>query len=458
MQLHEMLVAMRIELQDTGTSQLWDDDELTRAMQKTVSLMSRFMPKRAILETVLYREISAETLTISSDTGTLTYKPIKEGSVSVTGKTEDTDYEVNLLTGVVTEIGSGLPDTTYSTDYELDSRILDISSLLPEESYVIIDRVEYPPGTMVTFEVFGEFIRISGNKDLADDEHLRIIYMKPWTAPVAATDGDYPEHLDNPVIIGSSGQALIFKAEKYVQSAVTELALVNAAADSMATPLADINTALDKIDTQVTSAGTALDKVATYLETNGTTDNAKDVLANITDNVADLRTAINTALTESGEFLTDSFAPAAYQYLVDGDNFINKSNTGQNVAENYSEYAKAAVSVYTALVQEAQTRLSNIRSYIEEANGWMKMGETFIAEGAQRLKAADAFAAEAQMRVGEVNAWAVQANIYATTSKEYLNIAGRYLASGQAKINEFLITVGIKPELYTYKAGIEQFS
>lgn len=461
MNLVEMRADIRIELSDGST--FFSNDEIDRAVQKTVSLMSRFIPKRAVVETVLYRDIDDETLTIASDTGTLSYKPIKKGSVTITGEKEDTDYEVNYLTGVVTEIGSLLADGDYTVSYELDNRLLDISTLLAEETYIRIDRVEYPAGddrpTKVPFEVFGEFLSIGGDNVLTDDEHLRIIYFKPWTAPAAATDGDYPEHLDDPIIIGSAGQTLIFKAEKYVQQSITELELVNAAADSMATPLADINTALDKVSTNVTLASTALTKVATYLETNGTSDNAKEILADITDDAADLRTAIETALDLASTYLTNATTPpSAHDYLVDGDDKINTSNTGQNVAENYVEYAKAAIAIYNSLIGEATTRLSNLRSYIEEARGWVELGNAFTAEGAQRINAAMAFVQEAGQRVAEVNAWAIQADRYTTTSREYLNIAGRYLASGQAKINEFLIAIGVKPELYKTQALSEQFS
>jgi len=461
MQLNEMMVAMRIEIQDTAKT-IWKDDDLTRAVQKTVSMLSRFIPKRSVVETVLDRDISGETLTIASNTGTLTYKPVKVGTLAIPSKEEGTNFKVNLLTGVVDEI-TGLADTDYTVAYDLDSRLLDISTLLPEENYIKIERVEYPAGsnppTYPVFEIFGEFLLIKGVNDLVSNEHLRIIYLKPWTPPTAIADGDYPEHLDNPIIIGASGQALIFMAEKYVQQSLTELALVNAAADSMATPLADINTALDKITTEVGYADTALDKVATYLESNGTTDNAKDVLANITDEAAELRTCIVALLDKSGTYLMSADTPpSAHDYLVDGDDFINTSNAGQDVAENHVKYAEASINLFSGLIKDAETRLSMLRSYIEEAQGWMKMGDTFIAEGAQRLNSVQAYLGEAQQRVAEVSAWALQADKYTTTSREYLNIAGRFLASGQSKINEFLISIGVKPEFYSYKGSSEQFA
>ena len=580
MNLVEMRAAIRIELSDAAV--VFSDGEIDRSVTKSVSLLSRFIPKRAVVETVLYRDIDGETLTIATSTGTLAYKPIKSGSVAMTGKTEDIDFEINYLTGVVTEIGALLADTDYTVSYELDDRLLDISTLLPEENYIKIDRMEYPAGesppTLATYEIYGEFLLIKSSEALRDDAHLRIQYLKPWTTPTASiasslttaltganndivftartggvvgngitikytdpgtthtlsvavsgtdivitlgyatgaiistaagiktlidndadtvvlvsvanatgnvgtgvvtamtetaltggsdtgVDGDYPEHLDTPIIIGSCGQALIFKAEKYVQQSVTELELVNAAADAMAVPLGDINVALDRIigivgdKATAGDASDALDKVALYLETNDTVDCAKDVLANITDDAADLRTAIATALDKSSTYLTSaSTPPSAHDYLVYGDDYITKINDAERVAEKHAEYARTSIQIYQSLVAEATVRLENIKSYIAEATGWTKMGDAFMVEAGQRLKQSAAFISEATQRISEVNAWAVQADRYTVTSREYLNIAGRYLASGQAKINEFLVSIGVRSEYYSYKGSSEQFS
>ena len=354
-------------------------------------------------------------------------------------------------------------NTAYLISYNLDSLMIDLNAVLPKEDYLKVERVEYPVSTdtptHVVFEVFGDILLIKGKDvSLTEDNHLRIIYLQPWAMPGAQVEGNYPRHLDNALVIGSCGQSLIFKAEKYVQQAVTEIALANVAADSMATPLGDINTALDKVTTHVTEAGTALAKVATYLETNGTTDNAKEILADITDNITDLRNAIETALDLSSTYLTGATNPSAKQYLDDGDAYILTVNDADRVAEKYAEYSQAAIQIFSALAGEASIRLQNILSYIQEAEAWMKIGDTFIAEAGQRLGMATAFVNEAVQRVNEVNAWGIQADKYTATSEHYLDIAGRYLASGQAKINEFLVSLGIKAEGSAYKGLSEQFS
>ena len=288
---------------------------------------------------------------------------------------------------------------------------------------------DIPPTYLSSYDLIEDYIILHKDTTLTEDKHLRIYYDTPWTKAVDSTAGEYPGHLADAIVIGAMGFCLIIKAEKYVQSSITELELVNAAADSMATPLADINDALDK--------------VALYLETNDTTDNAKDVLANITDDAAELRTAIETALDESTNLLVHaSTDPSAKYYLTQGDDKIITVNVADRVAEKYADYARASIQIYNSLIAEATVRLSNLRSYMEEAAGWTEMGDTFIKEATQRI--------------AEVNGWAIQADRYRATSQEYLNIAGRYLASGQAKINEFYLMLGFKHELQHVSASTAQ--
>ena len=465
MNLVEYRADIRTELSDSGT--FFSDAEIDRGVEKTEALLARLIPKKNIVEATVTIDRTNETITISSQTGTTTYKPIKYDSETVTSKpvgtdyTRDTHYTINYMTGVVTAVSAGVfPDTDYLIAYKQDPMRLDISSLITDP--IKIPRIEYPvgeqPPTFLTgFDIIEGFIIFHKDTTLTEGKHIRIYYDSKWTGAAAATDGDYPAHLDDAIVIGASGQTLIFKAEKYVQSSVTELALVNAAADSMATPLAAIGTALDRVEGKVIDAITALDKVPVYLETSDTTDNAKDILANITDDTAALRTRIDAILSMSNDFLFSAATdPSAKYYLTQGDDYINKLNTGDRVAEKFADYARASTQIFTGLIQEATVRLSDLRSYIEEAQAWMRMGDTFNEEAVQRLGVATAFINEANQRIAEVNAWAVQADRYRVTSQEYLNIAGRYLASGQSKINEFYVMLGFKPELQHTQAATSQ--
>ena len=145
---------IRLGLADTGA--FWSSTEIDRAVGKIENLLARLIPKKNIVETTITIDRTAETLTISSDTGTTTYKPIKYDSETITNpdgttiEVRDTDYTINYMTGVVTEIGTKLADGSYTITYKQDTQRLDISSLVTNP--IKITRVEYPVGDIpVTF-------------------------------------------------------------------------------------------------------------------------------------------------------------------------------------------------------------------------------------------------------------------------------------------------------------------
>ncbi len=433
---------IRVALADTSET-FWTSTELDRGTERAERLLSRLIPKKNIVETTITVAVTGETLTIASNTGTIANLPVKYSSETITNpdgttvEVRDTDYTINYMTGVVTEIGALLADGAYTIAYSVDPKRLDTSTLVTDP--VKITRIEYPIGNqpptyLGSYDVIEDYIILHGDTILTAGRHLRIYYDSQWRLATQTVEGEYPSHLDEAIVLGSTGYALLTKAEKYVQQSITELELVNAAADSMGTPLADINTALDK--------------VATYLETNETTGSADDansraILELVKDNIADLRTAIETALDEAANLLVHaSTDPSAKYYLTQGDATIPTLNVADNVPENYANYARTSIQIYNSLVAEANIRLSNLRSIIEEAAGWTELGDTFIKEATQRI--------------AEANAWAVQADRYRATSQEYLNIAGRYLASGQSKINEFYALLGVKPELQHTQSSASQ--
>ncbi len=450
MNLAEMLVDMRLELSDSTT--FFTDGELTRGVQKCVSLMSRFIPKRVITEATITIEVTGETLTISSNSGTLSNKPVKVGTLNIPNKTLDTNYTINYLTGVVTEKGSGLPDTDYTVSYNLDPFMLDISSLIPEESYIKIEKIEYPAGdsppTIVTFEVFGELLLIKGkNVQLNEDSHIRITYLKPWTAPVTATDGDYPEHLDNIVIIGSVGQALIFKAEKYIQEAITNIAASKTALDAVS---AITMTSAPDVSTDIGKAGTALDAAITRFAA------AVTEVAKMDSPLANSATALGKVAARVAAGLT---------YIELGDDLITTINDAASVPEKYASYAQTEVALGLGYTKESDGEVALATSWEAKAAREMAIGNSYTNEAIQRLASASRDLEKYQIQVSSdsqevayYNAQLAKASQYQTTSRQYVETAGRYLASGQAKINEFLISLGVKPEFLSHRSSSEQFS
>ena len=454
--LTEFTTAIRAELVDTGS--VFATTQISRAVTKTESILDRAIPKKAVYEGT-YTAAGSETLVISTSTGTLSTLPVKYASETITNASgtkmvRGTNYTINYMTGVVSEVGSALPDAAdYTCTYTIDPKRIAITSTITDP--ISITRLEYPvgdqPATYIIFDQIFNHLIISGDIQLSNGNNYRIYYDSQWTHAAASTDGDYPAHLDDAIVIGASGQTLIFQAEKYVQAAVGEVLLINAATDSMATPLADINASLDK--------------VALYLETNEITGAADDasaraILEELTTQVADLRTKVTVALAAAAAYTADvdttDLGGATYgaenllKVPVDST-LINTVTIGDQVTQKYVQLAAATVGIGNARIaaslaqlEEANSRLDDVRSYIEEAGAWSRIAEDFIGEAVQRI--------------AEVQAWAIQAEEYQTAAEWYMEIAGRYLASGQAKINEFYTIIGWKTELQHGRAASAQSS
>lgn len=369
----------------------------------------------------------------------LANKPIKPESEEVTNTagtttyTRGTDYEMDYINGRIRlKYGGSMAEATeYYVDYTISRVGVDISDL--PKSMIRISKVEYPvdevPQQFPSFSFYGDLMYIgplisgSSQAQMNEDEHIAIYFDAAHAPPSAHSPGSYPEVLDEIIAIGGGGYVLLTEAQQYEQASA-------AAITSMTTELG--------LTTDVhTLAAAAFAKVTTYLETNGTTDNAKDVLANITDDIADLRTKIVTAeaaiATALGEVDTTDFGQAtvgAEGLLETGDGLIDAVNIGSRVAENYADYSRARVDIAAGRInmalgyaQEAQVRLANLRSYIEEAAGWTAIGQTFLAEG--------------QGQVAEIQAHLQEAQQWAEVVNGNLVLADRFRAEGLARLNEF---------------------
>ncbi|KKN74183.1 hypothetical protein LCGC14_0392690 [marine sediment metagenome] len=386
--------------------------------------------------------------TISVGTGnaydsyiSLANKPLRPETETVTSDpagttfTRDTDYTMDFINGAIKFINGGdmAAGTAYLVDYTKSRLGLDISSIIPVLTR--ISRVEYPvdfvPQQFVTFNVFGDFLYIASKMaGLSQEElntspdHMAVYYERKQMPPGEHSPGSYPDVLDEVIAIGAAGYALLTEAQQYEQQAATDLG-------SLRTELG-LTTAIH------TKVSAALVKVALYLETNDTTDNAKDVLGNITDDVTKLRTAIDTALNATNTYLDEvettdlgKASVGAEAYTETGDDKIDAQNIGARVAEIYADYSRArgdigAIRTNAALgyAQEAALRLSNLRSYIEEAiGGWAVMGQTFIAEG-------NGLVAEIQTHLAEAQQWS-------ETINGDLVLSDRFRTEGLARLNEF---------------------
>ncbi|MCH8265703.1 MAG: hypothetical protein IIC10_09920 [Proteobacteria bacterium] len=196
---------------------------------------------------------------------------------------------------------------------------------------------------------------------------------------------------------------------------------------------------------------TALTKVALYLETSDSTDNAKDVLANVTDDISDLRTKVNTAVdavaTALGKITTidlDASTVGAVAWLLEGELKIDTLTDGANVAAHFADYSRAKIQIgqsraqqAIAYTQEAQIRLANLRTYIEEAGGWMRMGEDFIAEAQTWISEVSAIISEANSRIAQIDRYLAEAAQYQEAVANDMLLSDRFRAEAQIRMGEF---------------------
>ena len=440
--------------------------------------------------------------------------------------TRNTDYEMDYANGNIRIItGSTMTEgSTYYASYNKAQCSIDISSIIPE--LIRIVKVIYPvdkiPEQSVAFTIWDNLLTIGSPRPgvsqeaLVDTEHLAIYYEARHSPPTTVGSGSYPELLDEVVLIGAGGYALEIKALQYEQQAVTDLAslrtelgltsavhtlaaaalakaavLITSGTGKIDLALAKIDTALAKIagvsteiDTAITKIGTvttnigtavtkisaALTKVALYLETNDTTDNAKDVLANITDDIANLRTklwvALDATVTLLGGVTTislDKATTGAEPLLDTGISKINTLNDGgETVADKYAVYSQTRTTIGNTRIQsalgyaqEAQARLSAIQSYIVEAEAWMRMGEVFISEAQSWSAELNAFTNEANVYVGEANIRVGELNSYINEANTRVSEANAYISEASIAISEANAHIG-QIDRYLNEASLYQ--
>jgi len=398
----------------------------------------------------------------------LANKSIKWQSETVTGYTRDTDYEMDYRGGrIAMKSGTTMTDALDCTiDYTKSKIDIDISSIM--EDLIRVSRVEYPVGNMpqtyALFEVFGSILTITGGFDsqseVADAQHAAIQYQVAHSLPSASSPGSYPNFLDTSVQLAASAYALFMMALESEHQTITDLAAVRTELELTTGVHTLADAALDKAAALLVATtgkiDAALIKVTTYLETNGTTDNAKDRLAEITDmetylrdlitKLADGTGALADANTNLDNVLTvtlDKATTGAEPYLDTGDSLIPEINKAGRVPERYAEYALARVKIADTRInlaigflQEANTRLALLKSYMEESDAWRRIGETFIYEAAQHIAAANAASLEASNRIYEIDRYLAEAAQYQQLAQNNIALADRWRAEAIERRNE----------------------
>ncbi len=322
-----------------------------------------------------------------------------------------TDYEMDYANGRIRMVNGGslVDGTTYYASYDKAQTSIDISSITPE--LLRISKVLYPadkvPEQQVSFGLWEDMLIIgslrtgASQTSLTDGEHIAIYYEARQSPPSTYGPGSYPEFLDEVVLQGAGGFALLMEAIQY------ELA------------------AADDLDSITNATTGALFNAEKWLANNAVTvgADAAGMLEDITTTVAVIRTkivvAINAMATELGKVFTSSLDKAttgAEAYLDTGDDTINKLNDGgPDVPTRYSDYTRARAQLAQIRItavqgygQEVQMRFADLNAYIAQAEGYDRIAEDFIAQATRfqeaaglNLLLADRFRAEAQTRLAE---------------------------------------------------------
>ncbi len=325
----------------------FSNTETDRAVAQAVAVLSHFFPREVVKVFVYNKSVTGETFT--SDHGTavaLSNKPIEYGSESVddgsgTSYTRDTDYEMDYVNGTITTLTAGnISDSTSTTiGYDMDPHMIDISSLTEPVRIVhvdVVDSVETPV-EMEGYSTWGDFMTVQtegprSQVRLTDNEQIRIYYHALHDEPTASVNGTYPAHLDELVLIGTSGYILLMLVAKYGHRAYEDLAQGRIALANIAPISGEIDVRLVSITTTHALAATALAAVASGIQGNDSIKTA------ITSALAELALA-NTELDKNATIINTT----AINELATANTELDKSDAELLLANSASDDAKEVI-------------------------------------------------------------------------------------------------------------------
>jgi len=396
-------------------------------------------------------------------------KPIKPGSETVnttdaaTTYTKDTDYEMDYINGRIRmkNGGSMSAGTEYYVGYTKSRLGVDVSDILHDAIRIV--RIEYPvdkvPQQFPVFSIWDNFLYIgskmtgTSQEQMSDKEHMAIYYEAPHKPPSAVSHGSYPRYLDQVVAIGAAAYALLIETLQYEQQAVTDMASARDSLGSCAAVHALATAALNSVTDYINEAHTQIGKMDTYLidTAGGGTDNAKDVLANVTDDIAGLRTAISDALDAANAYLDEvdttdlgKATVGAEALLETGDDKIDQLNDGKNVPELFAEYSRARsqigitrIQAALGFIQEAAQRIANIRTYIDESGGWVAIANGIATDAGYRVTMGQTIVGQAQTYISQIDRYLSEATQYNESGGNCLLLSDRFRVEAQIRLAEF---------------------
>ena len=431
--------ALRYHLKDAATT--WSDAELDECITMAVHDLSRFVPREKYYDTYLSFSVTDESATMTGTTAqSLTYKPIKWNSVSVTDSTgattytENTDYTIDYINGTITRISTGSIESAAEVlvTYEKSNIAIDISSLT---DIIKVCKVEYPigniPQTFAVFEEHGGILWITGHpyqeerkqQKLSETKHVGVWYDAYHSDPTADAAGSFPAFFDQIVVKGAMAYAWLIEAAEHEHQAATDLASARTELGLTTAVHVLADTALDAVSTHTTEADAPLDAILTLHTAVGT---ALD--------------AANALLDKCDTYITTDTAPSMINSLKAGDDYITTINAGEDVAGNYKEYAETAGLMAARLAEAAN-------GYLYEAQQRLAQMDAKNNEAYQRGRLAELRVAEAAQRNEEIGYHIQEADRHLSTAVNSLELATRYREMGLLALSEFHAILASKGQL-----------
>jgi len=505
------------------------DAEIDRAMTQAVAIISRFFPRELIYSTVYNLDVTAESFTTNASDDvnvSLANKPIKFSTEIVTNSgatityVRDTDYEMDYINGAIRTIsgGSMAASTSHLITYEMAGLTIDINGELTEP--IQIQRVDVLTAEEVPVEfegwrVFGDFLEIgargsNSQRRIIDNAHIRIEYTALHVEPIDAASGSYPRFLDEVMLIGTSGFALLIEMNQRQHAAVVDLAsartrlasiaAVHTAVDttltdlmtteytalraSLASAKAEFALANTQLDVPVAASAELIDakaavdlgvisvaKVSAILDTGNTLVDKVEALLNgattsaeaYLDSVKTELDLANVAL-DKVEVEIRSDATSADFYLDTGDAKIEGINTGEDVANIYQRYAMGKIGMANSYAQEGIGRVEHGRALVSLANGYTTEAQTMIAAVATYFREAEMRIAEstgdiavAANNVAIANGWIAAALGFINNGRGYLEAAANEVAEIMAYVSQMRERIS-EMRVYTEEATSYQTS
>jgi hypothetical protein len=338
--MEDKIALVRIDLSDT-TAEILGDSDIERAYARAVSDLSRFYPLIKRYETVTTFAVTNEawvsTGTVQLDNNLIEYKSEvvknKDGIITI----RDIDYTFDYANGTIANLTGLIGDDENNTiSYNKSKVMVNIASLT--DLIRVVD-VECPSGqiprSLMSFEQWGDVLELTGTgqqgrqQQLQEGNRMIITYEAQQVGP-GDNEGSYPLFLSEIVHNLALYYCLVIEEFYFMGLASTEL-----------TNITDLMIAAGNNNTSVT------------------------------DTLALIAAALSTADIAFGA-AHDELSVASGR-MTTGVSLINGVNWGNNVPENYGQYAHYHSEISGGYSTEGSGKLQEASLLLQKASSYLNI-------------------------------------------------------------------------------------